>query len=175
MAGKAAINSGKQHWLYSLRSKLTVMAVSVVFFPMLLATITSIYSQKEQIDRSLTRELNAGLGTCSLFFRGLEKQIRMANMAATSDNACKTTLRLEVIPQLQKEVEKLGRKYQLDFLAVTDSTGFLKALYPKMSGREENLSDHPLVRSALNGRSMTSTQLEGTRLLNIIKNFFQRI
>ncbi len=65
----------RQNKFYSLRSRLTLMAMAVVFIPMLLATVFAFFSQKKQIEHSLTRELNASHSACLLFSRGLQERL----------------------------------------------------------------------------------------------------
>ncbi len=142
--------------LYSLRAKLMLMAITVVVFPLILSTVFTFFSQKNQIDRSLTRELNASLSACRLYFQGVQERLEMLTRATANDNTCKTTLRLGVLPQLQKQITLLAQEYRLDFLAVTDSTGKVVAVYPQVEADHIDLRDHPLVMVALEGRDATS-------------------
>ncbi|MBV5329832.1 MAG: hypothetical protein JZU65_19750, partial [Chlorobium sp.] len=113
----------RQNAFYSLRSKLTFMAMGVVLLPMLLATVFIFFSYREQINQSLNRELQASLGACKLFYQNIEDRLALTTIATANDNTCKTTLRLGVLPQLQKQLETLAREYQMDFLLATDISG----------------------------------------------------
>ena len=144
----------------SLRAQLLFMSLLVVIFPMLLATISSFISQKEQISRSLNRELNSSLGACRLYMEKLLERQEMMTLAVASDNTCKTTLRLGVLPQLQKQVGQLASKYGMDFLLITDQHGQLLASYPALAVDRLDLSGHPFVSQARQGRTSAAIHLE---------------
>lgn len=144
----------------SLRLKLLLLFLTVVIFPMLLATAFSFLSQKEQINRSLQRELNASLGACRLYYENLQERLKILTLAASIDSTCKTTLRLGVLPQLQKQVAQLALKYNMDFLLVTDTDGNVVAAYPTTDNEKFNLSSHTFVNHALKGKMKTATFLE---------------
>jgi len=151
--------------LYSLRSKLMLMAAFVVIFPLLLATIFTFFSLKEQIDRSLSRELNAGLGACRLYYQGVQERLEMLTRATANDNTCKTTLRLGVLPQLQKQVSLLAQEYRLDFLLATDLAGKVVAIHPPDEEGAHDLARHLLILEALAGRTATAARRETAPLL----------
>ncbi|MDD3816310.1 MAG: cache domain-containing protein, partial [Desulfocapsaceae bacterium] len=150
---------------YSLRSRLTLMVVTVVIFPMLLATLSAFFSQKEQINRSLTRELNASLSACILYYQNLQGKLEMMTLATANDNTCKTTLRLGVLPQLQKQLKSLAQNYRMDFLLATDLSGKVVALYPPATDSDIDLNQHPLISRALQGNEITTTLQEHVPLL----------
>lgn len=150
---------------YSLRSKLTFMAMGVVLLPMLLATVFIFFSYKDQINHSLSRELQASLGACKLFYQNIEDRLALTTIATANDNTCKTTLRLGVLPQLEKQLETLAREYRMDFLLATDISGNIVAMYPSMTDDAANISQHPLVRQALEGKTTTITIQEDHPLL----------
>lgn len=139
----------------SLRLQLLLMSLTVVVFPMLLATAFSIMSQKEQIDRSLQREMNSSLGACRLFYDNLQERLEMMTLAVANDNTCKTTIRLGVLPQLQKQVSLLASKYGMDFLLMTDTAGKILARHPYVQQDDSSLSGHPLIQNALQGKVTT--------------------
>jgi len=147
--------SNRKNKFYSLRSRLTFMAMGVILLPMLLATILSFFSYREQINRSLTRELQASIGACKLYYQNMEERLALTTMATANDNTCKTTLRLGVLPQLQKQLETLAREYKMDFLLATDISGRIVAMYPSMTDSTADISQHPLVRQALEGNTVT--------------------
>ncbi|MBV5305771.1 MAG: PAS domain S-box protein [Desulfobulbaceae bacterium] len=155
----------RQNAFYSLRSKLTFMAMGVVLLPMLLATVFAFFSYREQVNRSLNRELQASLGACKLFYQNIEDRLALTTIATANDNTCKTTLRLGVLPQLEKQLEILAREYKMDFLLATDISGNIVAMYPSMTDDTANISQHPLVRQALQGNSITITIQEDHPLL----------
>ncbi len=155
----------QKNTFYSLRSRLTFMAMGVILLPMLLATVFSVFSYREQINRSLTRELQASLGACKLYYQNMEERLALTTMATANDNTCKTTLRLGVLPQLQKQLETLAREYKMDFLLATDSSGKIVAMYPEIPDNAANISQHPLVRQALAGNTVTITVQEDHPLL----------
>ncbi|MFH2123353.1 MAG: ATP-binding protein [Pseudomonadota bacterium] len=153
---------------YSLQSRLMLMAVAVVLLPMLLATVFGFYSQKRQIDHSLSRELNTCLGACVLYYQNLQEKLEMMTLATSTDNTCKTTLRLGVLPQLQKQITSLAQDYHMDFLLVTDLGGKVVASYPAMTDdkkEDHNISLHPLTMQALQGKKITTTLQEQHPLL----------
>ncbi|KAF0188548.1 MAG: PAS domain [Desulfobulbaceae bacterium] len=155
----------RKNKFYSLRSRLTFMAMGVVLLPMLLATVFSVFSYREQINRSLTRELQASLGACKLYYQNIEERLALTTMATANDNTCKTTLRLGVLPQLQKQLETLAREYKMDFLLATDTSGRIVAMYPSITDSAADISQHPLVRRALEGKTVTITIQEDHPLL----------
>jgi len=155
----------RKNVFYSLRSKLTFMAMGVVLLPMLLATLFAYFSYKEQINRSLIRELQASLGACKLYYQNIEERLALTTIATANDNTCKTTLRLGVLPQLQKHLETLAREYQMDFLLATDISGNIMAMYPSTTDSIADISQHPLVRQALQGNTITITIQEDHPLL----------
>lgn len=151
--------------LYSLRSKLTFMAMGVVLLPMLLAIVFIFFSYREQINHSLHRELQASLSACKLYYQSIEERLALTTIATANDNTCKTTLRLGVLPQLEKQLETLAREYRMDFLLATDISGNIVAMYPSMTDDAANISQHPLVRQALQGHTITITIQEDYPLL----------
>jgi PAS domain S-box-containing protein len=157
------MNPAPRNKFYSLQSRLMLMVVIVVMFPMLLATIFAFYSQKEQIDQSLARELNASLSSCMLYYRGLHEKLEMMTRAAANDNTSKTTLRLGVFPQLQKQIASLATEYQMDFLIVTDLHGKVVAYSSAKTDADLDLSNHPLVMQALQDKIVTVTFQEQHR------------
>lgn len=141
------------------------MAVVVVTLPMLLATFSAFFSQKEQIDRSLTRELNSSLSSCLLYYHGLQERLEMSTRATAYDNTIKTTLRLGVLPQLQKQILSLTQEHQLDFLLVTDLKGQVVAISPTTDNSDSDFSQHPLILKALQGKPTTTVFQEQSPLL----------
>jgi PAS domain S-box-containing protein len=141
------------------------MAMAVAILPMLLATAFAFFSQKEQINRSLVRELNASLAACKLYYHNLEERLDLTTRATANDNTCKTTLRLGVLPQLQQQLDILAREYEMDFLLATDITGRVVALYPPPADSGADLSHHPLIIQALNGKATTIPMQEDHPLL----------
>jgi len=156
----------RQNKFYSLRSRLTLMAMAVVFIPMLLATVFAFFSQKKQIEHSLTRELNASHSACLLFSRGLQERLELTARAVANDNTCKTTMRLGVLPQLQQQLGVLAREYKMDFLLATDTSGKIVAFYPPITDANTDIAHHPLILQALQGNFATTTIQESQPLLS---------
>ena len=139
--------------------------MGMVFVPMLLATMFSFHSQKEQIDISLNRELDASISACKLFYDNIQERLEMVTGAIANDNTCKTTLRLGVLPQLQKQISSLGTKYKLDFLIVTDTHGKVVAHYPQLDNDNVDFSNHPLISKIAQGSTILSTTRKETHPL----------
>ena len=157
----------KAHHSFSLRSQLLLASMGMVFVPMLLATMFSFHSQKEQIDTSLNRELDASISACKLFYDNIQERLEMVTGAIANDNTCKTTLRLGVLPQLQKQISALGTKYRLDFLIVTDTHGKVVAHYPQLDNDNVDFSNHPIISKTLQGKTTLSTTRKETHPLLI--------
>lgn len=150
---------------YSLRTRLYLMAIVVVFFPMLLTTVTAFLAQKDQIDQSLKRELNSSLNACFLYLSKAREKLDLTTLAVAGDNTCKTTLRLGVTYQLKKQLEILAEKYDMDFLIVVDRQGQVVAANQD-AFTHADFSRHPLLIEALEGRRQTVfTQEENPALI----------
>ena len=146
----------RKNKFYSLRSRLILMAMAVIIFPMLLAAAFAFFSQKEQIRHSLKRELNASHSACLLYLHGLREKLELTTMATANDNTCKTTLRLGVLPQLQQQLGVLAQEYKMDFLLATNTSGEIVALYPPLPDPGADISRHPLIIQALEGKHITA-------------------
>ncbi|MEA3332058.1 MAG: ATP-binding protein [Pseudomonadota bacterium] len=166
MNNKAPTKS-RRIWFYSLRARLILAVIIITLFAMTLAAYFTARTIKQEINANTIHEIGATLSTCNLFLENKLAALNATTQSIARDNTCRTTLRLNVVPQLQEHISDLRRNHQLSFLAVTDPDGKLLAFSPaaEKNGLQVSLANHPITNRALTGQSPTAFHLEETDFL----------
>lgn len=138
--------------IYSLRLRLMVMSFIVVLLPMILAAWSLHNLLQQHIADDVSGRLQSDTSAASLYYQGQVDRIRSAIHTVALDNMVKTTLRLDILGQLQEHLEQLAVQHQLDFLLIVDPKGYFKLSHLSLNIAdidlaEVDLSEHPLISS----------------------------
>ncbi|MEA3348413.1 MAG: PAS domain S-box protein, partial [Pseudomonadota bacterium] len=157
----------RRAWLYSLRVRLILAVIIITIFAMGLAAYFTARTVKQEINTNTSREISTMLSTCKLFLNHKLDSLDTTTQSIARDNTCRTTLRLNVIPQLKEHLSSLRRNHKLSFLAITDPEGKLLAFSPASEKPDLPimLSNHPLASQALKGKNLAAFHLEETDFL----------
>ncbi len=156
--------TGMFSWLqkpfWGLCSRLQLAAVIVVLVPMAIA----IWNTEQSLGRHVTEDVRESLGVdleiAGLILANRYEKLRTVVRTVSLDNTVKTTLRLDIIPQLEKHINSLAQLHSLDALAVVDEEGRLIAVLGSKNIPDLVLKDHPFVAEALAGREAGGNILE---------------
>ena len=142
--------------IYSLRQRLMLMSFVVILLPMLLVAWSLHNLLEQHIARDVRGRLQSDVSAASLYYQAQVDRIRSSIHTVALDNTVKTTLRLDILGQLQEHLEQLAVQHQLDFLLIVDPEGYFKLSHLSLNIAdidlaEVDLSEHPLIASV--GRS----------------------
>ncbi len=155
----------RSNLIYSLRTRLMLSSFLLILLPMILVAWPVLYLVQEHLRDDANGQLQSDLSAASLYFQGEVEKVRSAVLASSQDNVVKTTLRLGITGQLQKQLVKLARQRGLDFLIIVGVDGKVQLSYlaqPEIYAgtTRVDLSDHPLLSFAAKRQSRACTLLE---------------
>ncbi len=146
--------------IYSLRLRLMLMSFIIILLTMLPTAWLVDNLLQKHLAHDVTRQLQSDVAVASLYYQGWVDRVGAAAITAANDTTIKTTLRLEILGQLQKHLDKLTRQMHLDFLAIVDPEGnILLPGFPHVVTRSD-LEDHPLLKGAAGLHPGAGTMLE---------------
>lgn len=150
----------RRRFLYSLQSRLQAMTFIIVLLPMLLASWSSLHLLKKHLVVDMHGQLRSSISAAILSYRNEVNRVERAIMAIALSNTVKTTLRLEILGQLKRELDQLVGQYDLDFLLITDGLGNIQVSpYPGFE-LSSDLYSHPVLNSAVVQGIYSGTVLE---------------
>ncbi len=150
--------------VYSLRSKLFLATLAVLAVPIASLGIFVLRSFNYHIETHKQHVLAADLSAASLVYMNQFEKLRGIAQAISSENTTKVTLHLGVRAQLRDYLSERAQKHGINMVIVTDAHGkvFCRA------GSEafgDDYSDKELVKQALLGNTITSTERVTNELL----------
>ncbi len=145
---------------YSLRARMQAAAIIVVLIPMAIATWSTVNSLRRHLIEDVHTSLGVDLEIAALSFANQFEKLRTVVRTVSLDNTVKTTLRLDILPQLEKHINSLAELHSLDALAVLDANGRVIAALKAANIPDPDLKDHPLVAAALAGNEAGGSILE---------------
>ncbi len=145
---------------YTLRSKLILAGLLILFFPMTIATFCAIESFDRYIREVKQNELRSNLTTSSLIYENHKQRLQTIVRGISVDNTCKVTLDLGVKTQLAGYISRLFKEYDLTILIITDDKGQVICQAGDLDFSGPDLSTHNLIKKALSGESVISTEIE---------------
>jgi signal transduction histidine kinase/CheY-like chemotaxis protein len=157
----------KRPLLYTLKSKLILTGLLILGLPMSVGTFYSIESFDKHIRGEAENELSSHLTTALLIYENQKQSLTSITQTISFDNTCKVLLNLRIIPQLSKYISSLAKNYDLNMLFIIDKDGKVLSQEYKGGLSVSDLSDHPLIKRALNGELLTSTEIESDPRLDV--------
>jgi PAS domain S-box-containing protein len=144
-----------------LRLRLMLMSVVVVLLTILPAAWLVNNLLQAHLAQDVSRQLQSDVSAAFLYYQSLVERVVSAARTAAADTTVKTTLRLQILGQLQKHLDQLADQLHLDFLVIVDPEDG-KILLPKFPHRVTriDLADHPLAGQSAVARSSGGTLLE---------------
>ena len=132
----------------------------MLFFPMTIATFYAIESFDRYIREVKQNELRSNLTTSSLIYENHKQRLQTIARGISVDNTCKVTLNLGVKPQLAGYISRLFKEHDLTILIITDDKGQVICQGGDLDFTGLDLSTHNLIKRALSGESVISTEIE---------------
>ncbi len=132
----------------------------ILLFPMTVATFYAIESFDRYIREEMQNELRSSLTTSSLIFENHKQRLKSIVHGISIDNTCKVTLNLGVKAQLAGHISRLFKEYDLAILIITDDKGQVICQGGDLDFTGLDLSTHNLIKRALSGESVISTEIE---------------
>ena len=150
---------------YSLRLRLMVMSFIIILLPMILVAWSVLHLLQGHLARDVSIQMQSDVSAASLYYQGRVDRVRSSIFTIALDNMVKTTLRLDILGQLQKHLDQLAAQHQLDFLLIVDPEGYVKLSYLSLNITEVDLSEvdlfeHPVFISARSLGVTAGTLLE---------------
>jgi len=145
---------------YTLRSKLILASLLILFFPMTIATFYAIESFDRYIREMKQNELRSNITTSSLIYENHKQRLQTIARGISVDNTCKITLDLGIKAQLAGYISSLFKEHNLTILIITDDKGQVICKEGNLDFFGPNLSTHNLIKRALRGESLISTEIE---------------
>ncbi len=142
-----------------------MMSFVIIILPLLLTAFLLDNSLQKHLAGDVSSQIQADLSAASLAYQMRVSQVNTSVQTIAQDNTVKTTLRLHITGQLQKQLEGLAERMHLDFLVVLDRTG--KIILPgtmAVMGMED-CSSHPYVKAAMKAKVSGGSILEETPAL----------
>ncbi|MEK7727801.1 MAG: hypothetical protein AAB354_05265, partial [candidate division KSB1 bacterium] len=109
-----------KNFLLSFKGKLTLLIMAAILLPLLAAALIARQVLQERIHRAFTAELEAGLGTITLFLRWMEQDVVTEIARIASNDAVEEQLALGTVPELKKMLTTQRKVVDLALLAVFD-------------------------------------------------------
>ncbi|MCD4755515.1 MAG: HAMP domain-containing protein, partial [Deltaproteobacteria bacterium] len=150
----------KRSLLYSLRSKLIFAALTILAFPMSIATFYAIGSFDKYIKQEVENKFRSNLTIASLIYDNHKQRLTAIAQAISLDNTCKIALNLDMKSQLATYISGIFNEYDLTVLIVTDKNGQIVCQGNEAGFSASDLSGHDLIKRAINGESVISTEIE---------------
>lgn len=132
----------------------------ILFFPMTIATFYAIESFDRYIREMKQNELRSNLTTSSLIYENHKQRLQTIARGISVDNTCKITLDLGIKAQLAGYISSLFKEHNLTILIITDDKGQVICKEGNLDFFGPNLSTHNLIKRALRGESLISTEIE---------------
>ena len=158
--GNTGIFSWLQRPFYRLRTRLQLAAVVVVLVPMAIAIWNTEQSLRCHVAEYVRESLGVDLEIAGLILANRYEKLRAVVRTVSLDTTVKTTLRLDIIPQLARHINSLAQLHSLDALAVVDAKGRLIAVLGAENIPDPELMDQPFVAAALAGKEAGGNILE---------------
>jgi len=155
----------KRPLLYSLRSKLIFAAFTILAVPMSIATFYAIGSFDKYIKQEVKNELQSNLTIASLIYDNHKQRLTAIARAISLDNTCKIALNLGMKSQLATYISGLFNEYDITMLIITDKNGQVVCHGNEVGFSASDLSGHDLIKRAINGESVISTEIESDPVL----------
>ncbi len=150
----------KRFLLYSLRSKLIFAALIILTLSMSIATFYAIGSFDKYIKQEAENKLRSNLTIASLIYDNHKQRLMAIAQAISLDNTCKIALNLGMKSQLATYISGLFNEYDLTMLIITDKNGQVVCQGNEAGFSASDLSGHDLIKRAINGESVISTEIE---------------
>ena len=132
----------------------------ILFFPMTIATFYAIESFDRYIREVKQNELRSNLTTSSLIYENHKQRLQTIARGISVDNTCKVTLDLGIKAQLAEYISRLFKEHDLTILIITDDKGQVICRGGDLDFTGPDLSTHNLIKRALSGESVISTEIE---------------
>lgn len=132
----------------------------ILFFPMTIATFYAIESFDRYIREVKQNELRSNLTTSSLIYENHKQRLQTIAHGISVDNTCKVTLDLGIKAQLAEYISRLFKEHNLTILIITDDKGQIICQGGDLDFSGPDISTHNLVKRALRGESVISTEIE---------------
>ena len=145
---------------YTLRSKLILAGLLILLSPMTIATFYAIESFNKYIREVKQNELRSNFTTSSLIYENHKQRLQTIARGISVDNTCKVTLDLGVKTQLAGYISRLFKEHDLTILIITDDKGQVICQGGDLDFFGPDLSTHNLIKRALSGESVISTEIE---------------
>ncbi len=132
----------------------------ILLFPMTIATFYAIESFNRYIREVKQNELRSNLTTSSLIYENHKQRLQTIARGISVDNTCKVTLDLGIKAQLAGYISCLFKEHDLTILIITDDKGQVICEGGDLDFSGPDLSTHNLIKRALRGESVISTEIE---------------
>ncbi|MEA3385057.1 MAG: response regulator [Thermodesulfobacteriota bacterium] len=150
----------KRPLLYSLRARLIFAALIILVVPMSIATFYAIGSFDKYIKQEVKNELQSNLTIASLIYDNHKQRLTAIARAVSLDNTCKIALNLGMKSQLAMYISGLFNEHDITMLIITDKNGQIVCRGNEAGFSVSDLSGHDLIKRAINGESVISTEIE---------------
>ncbi len=132
----------------------------ILLFPMTVATFYAIESFDRYIREEMQKELRSNLATSSLIYENHKQRLQTIARGISVDNTCKVALDLGIKAQLSGYISRLFKEHTLTILIITDDKGQVICQGSDFDFSRLDLSTHNLIKRALSGESVISTEIE---------------